>query len=529
MILGATTCTFVGHASAQGPQPPLDGLVVWLDATYTPSLDTDGDKVLAWSDRRGEGQATLGTDAEAPRRIEDAINGKNGVRFDGKSYFQWHQLADRNGPVAAFVVFQRTPEQAGDVKWQRLISSWDGSSSNDTQPPSFFIDTGESGGAVEPTIESTMVGNAKRGDVLIGRNASAPDKEYLQGDIGEVLIYDTPFLVFEQVENVKAYLREKWDIPESGEGDWTLVGPPPTSPTRTSDLLPLSDQENAGNWRPFDALWDEFDGEGLNEQKWWDHNPHWYGRAPARFLPRNVSVSDGQLHLKMRYEPDLEPVQYYPNGLTYETFSSASVVSKIFCRYGYYEVRARAMDSAGSSSFWFYSNVDDANGGSWRTEIDVFELGGKAIGHETNYNMNAHVFETPQRGKDHTSHGGKWVSPYRWADDYHVFGLEWTPDTLNYYVNGVLVRRMPNTHWHSPLRLLFDSETMGNWLGMPEIEDLPSTFSVDYIRAWVNDDTEQNFGEEYPEPAKGYDQPTEITAYLRAYERGQPIKPQLPQ
>ncbi len=32
--------------------------------------------------------------------------------------------------------------------------------------------------------------------------------------------------------------------------------------------------------------------------------------------------------------------------------------------------------------------------------------------------------------------------------------------------------------------LIFDSETMPGWFGMPEDADLPSTFSVDYVRAW---------------------------------------------
>ncbi|MEM1208808.1 MAG: family 16 glycosylhydrolase [Planctomycetota bacterium] len=513
-------------ASESGP--PLDGLAVWLDATHTASVETDGHRVLSWSDRRGVGRADLGAGAQPARLVRGAINGRDAVRLSGDSFFQWPRLADARGPVAAFVVFQRAPEQAGDVRWQRLVSSWDGSSKNDTQPPSFFIDTGKSGEAVEPSIRSAMVSNAERGRVSIGKNDRDGAKEYLEGDIGEVLIYDTPFLVFEQVEAVRAYLREKWDIPEFGNGDWTLVGPLPTQPTRTSDLLPLSDQANAGNWRPFDALWDEFDGGRLDDHKWWDHNPHWYGRAPARFLPRNVAVTDGRLHLTMRYEPDLKPVQYYPNGQTYETFSSASVVSKVFCRYGYYEIRARAMDSAGSSAWWFASKVEDADGGVWRTEIDVFELGGRAIGHETNYNMNAHVFETPTDGKKHTSRGGKWRSPYRWADDFHVFGLMWGPETIEYYVDGVLVRRMPNTGWHAPMRMLFDSETMGNWLGMPEIGDLPSTFSVDYVRAWVNDTTGQDFAGEYPEAGRGYRSPTKITGYLRAFERGQPIKPELP-
>ena len=55
---------------------------------------------------------------------------------------------------------------------------------------------------------------------------------------------------------------------------------------------------------------------------------------------------------------------------------------------------------------------------------------------------------------------------------------------INFYFDGVLVRTGPNTHWHQPLNMNFDSETMPDWFGLPKDEVLPSTFSVDYIRAW---------------------------------------------
>jgi hypothetical protein len=93
------------------------------------------------------------------------------------------------------------------------------------------------------------------------------------------------------------------------------------------------------------------------------------------------------------------------------------------------------------------------------------------------------AFKTPNE-KKHWSVGGVWVAPWRLADDYHVYGLEWTPEEIKYYVDGVVVRTVENTHWHQPLFMIFDSETMPNWFGMPKDEDLPSTYSVEYVRAW---------------------------------------------
>jgi hypothetical protein len=55
-------------------------------------------------------------------------------------------------------------------------------------------------------------------------------------------------------------------------------------------------------------------------------------------------------------------------------------------------------------------------------------------------------------------------------------------------LDGVLVRTVQNTHWHNPLYLIFDSETMPNWYGMPNDADLPSTLSIEYVRAWARED-----------------------------------------
>jgi len=256
---------------------------------------------------------------------------------------------------------------------------------------------------------------------------------------------------------------------------WNRTGPLGETPKHATDAYPLSDQENKSGWAKVEALSDEFDGDNLDLKKWTRGLGWWKGRQPALFSDKNVTVSDGKLHLTMRKEKLPEEVEK----LGYKDYTSACLYSKVRAHYGYYEVKAKPMDSAGSSSFWF--QVEDVPG--WLTEIDVFEIGGKAPGFEHKYNMNLHVFKTPQE-KKHWSVGGVWVAPWRLADDYHVYGLEWTPEEIKYYVDGVVVRTVENTHWQQPLFMIFDSETMPNWFGMPKDEDLPSTYSVEYVRAW---------------------------------------------
>ena len=263
---------------------------------------------------------------------------------------------------------------------------------------------------------------------------------------------------------------------------WNRTGPLGETPKHVTDAYPLSDQENKGGWGKVEALSDEFDGEDLDLKKWTRGLGWWKGRQPALFSDKNVTVSDGKLHLTMRKEKVPEEFEK----LGYKDYTSACLYSKVRAHYGYYEVKAKPMNSGGSSSFWF--QVEDVPG--WRTEIDVFEIGGKAEGFEYKYNMNVHVFRTPTK-KEHWSVGGVWVAPWRLADDYHVYGLEWTPEEIRYYVDGVIVRTVENTHWHQPLFMIFDSETMPKWFGMPDDDDLPSTYSIEYVRAWKRQDERQ--------------------------------------
>jgi beta-glucanase (GH16 family) len=271
---------------------------------------------------------------------------------------------------------------------------------------------------------------------------------------------------------------------KTGEADdeWTLVGPLGEMPKRVTDSLPLSHQSDAGVWVKYEPMSDEFASGSLDPNKWVRNMEWWKGRQPALFKGENVTVEKGQLLLTMRKESI--PAEFRKKG--YHDYTSAAVHSRDRVRYGYFEVKARPMNSGGSSSFWFQQDSAWFQHGStpgWATEIDVFEIGGKAPGHENRYHMNLHVARTPT-GERPPSVGGDWKAPWRLADDFHTYGLEWDQESIKYYVDGVIVRRVRNTYWHQPMYLIFDSETMPNWFGMPQDKDLPSTFHVEYVRAW---------------------------------------------
>jgi len=225
-------------------------------------------------------------------------------------------------------------------------------------------------------------------------------------------------------------------------------------------------------WKPIPELTDEFEGNKLDSHKWHDHNPGWMGRKPGFFSKKNVTVSNGKLHLTAR----VEDLPNLPEG--YHTYTTAAVKSKALVKYGYFEIKCQPMNSKASSAFWFYNAEPEL----W-TEIDVFEIGAGAPGHERTVHMNVYVFRTPTEEK-HWANGDKFQAPFNLADDYHIYALEWDKDEIKWYVDGQVVRTIKNTHWHQPLHMNFDSETMPEWFGLPYKESLPATFSIEYVRSW---------------------------------------------
>jgi beta-glucanase (GH16 family) len=453
-----------------------EGLVLWLDASDVATVvKDDSGRIISWKDKSGQGHDATNINGNSkPALVAGGMNGKPVIRFGGSDYFEVSQIRDTPGKLAIFIVTQRLSSKPSDLEWQRMISSSDGTRDNDNKSPNFNICGLKNGKATpyEPTVVSVFDSGVKISPISIGRNQHTKGN-YFSGDIAEILIFDREFVSEDAIDIVIRYLTSKWNAKSTRTQEgWTLNGDFGPVPTRKNDLYPLSDQDNAGKWTLLETMSDEFNGDKLDASKWWDCNPAWKGRQPGLFLPHNVEVRDGKLRLTMRSEE----VKDAPDG--YHTFTAAAIQSKLRLRYGYYEIRAKPMRSAGSSAFWLYYHDPQDH-----TEIDIFEIGGGAPGFERKDNMNLHVFRTPTETR-HWGTGAAWTSPWDLAGDFHVYGFEWDEKELKYFVDGVLVRRVNNLAWNQPLTVNFDTETMPSWFGLPDAKDLPSTFEIDYFRIW---------------------------------------------
>lgn len=245
-------------------------------------------------------------------------------------------------------------------------------------------------------------------------------------------------------------------------------------------VYPFSDKANEKGWVLRSDLSDEFTGTAIESSKWVTLYPGWNGRFPSWFCSSNVTIENHAANLTMRKEhlPEMEEGYQYTTGV---------IRSLSTFRYGYCEIKAQCMASAGSSAFYL-NNVQ----ADWWTEIDVFEIGGRAPGYEQVIHTNLHEFYHSENVKapyviDETTHT---TDPFsramNWRPDaaFHVYGIEWDRNTIKWYVDGLMIRETPNTKWHQEQYINIDSETMPDWFGLPDEKDLPSTFVIDYVRTW---------------------------------------------
>ncbi len=246
---------------------------------------------------------------------------------------------------------------------------------------------------------------------------------------------------------------------------------------------------------------DEFDSGALDRNKWYDFSPEWHGRKPGYFDRKNVSLHNGMLQLAARELSAME-VSEENKVRGYDRFSTAFVRSRQRLLYGYFEMRFQAMNSSVSSAFWLNDPLDSPakyRPGDYSEEIDIFEVFGKSHEEkdaEHKYFMTLHRFATPyvetKVNFQDTKSGAVHWNPSNFSTEFRTAGFLWNSDTLIWYLDGIKLWEQPNLFYHRPLYVNIDSEVMLEWTGLPKTKELPSIFSVDYIRVWQSPKTIRN-------------------------------------
>lgn len=235
------------------------------------------------------------------------------------------------------------------------------------------------------------------------------------------------------------------------------------------------------------VFFDEFTGDRLDGDRWvtcywWEddgctnlgsENAQWY-------LPSALSVAGGHLRIEATEDPAMGVNGRrfpYTSGIvtTGRLVDDLNVPPRFAFTYGWAEIRARAPAGRGLwSAFWLLPTSHES-----KPEMDVVEI----LGHRPDV-FEAHVHYR-EGGRDR-SRGQDWAGP-DFSDAFHVFGLRWSEDRLEWYVDGI--RRWavddPRLVPREPMYLLLNLAVGGEWPGYPdESTTFPAHLLVDYVRVW---------------------------------------------
>jgi beta-glucanase (GH16 family) len=238
---------------------------------------------------------------------------------------------------------------------------------------------------------------------------------------------------------------------------------------------------------------DDFNGTSLDRTKW-DYAPNWDRQGGSTWMDDMVSVSGGNLHLKLKRDPTLGKGQDWIRAGAVRTRKKNWPYDMIFSNsYGYYEARIKFPVVDGTwGAFWLMcrDNAPSSNAGKDGTEIDIVESIGNARGH---YNAALHWngYGAEHQSVGSIEHGGS--EPVNIYDgEFHVFGLEWAKTEYVFYVDNIKFWRVDGgasfkncgiNQTQNYIKLTVEA-TLAGWAG-----SLPSGFSedemlVDYVRVY---------------------------------------------
>ncbi|MGB5983257.1 MAG: glycoside hydrolase family 16 protein [Nonlabens sp.] len=245
-------------------------------------------------------------------------------------------------------------------------------------------------------------------------------------------------------------------------------------------------QEMAENkWK---LMWsEEFDGDQLDTEIWnrqiepaGRFNEEW-----QRYTDdvKNAYVENGQLVMVAIYKGDYHGMGNY-------TSARLNTAQKKTFKYGKIAARIKLPKGNGIwPAFWTLGNNIDENGGDtpWPFcgEIDILEL----YGSKDDGAIEANIHYANKKGS-HESMGSKTFELEEgiFADDFHVFELEWNEQELIWYVDGKEYARTDITgkefkEFHKEHFLLLNIAVGGKWSGKADDSTgFPQKMYVDWIR-----------------------------------------------
>lgn len=218
------------------------------------------------------------------------------------------------------------------------------------------------------------------------------------------------------------------------------------------------------------SIWSYDIGNGVNG--WGNNELQYYTDRPE-----NISVQNGILIVTARKEDF--------NG---SSFTSAKIKTegKFEQAYGRFEARIKLPTGQGIwPAFWLLGNNCEQAVWPQCGEIDIMEYRGQdptivhGSVHGPGYSGATPITKSYQLEND------------RFDNGFHVFGVEWAPDYINYYVDDVLYNQITPSdvtgEWvlDHPFYIIINLAVGGDFVGAPNNDTVfPQNMLIDYVRVY---------------------------------------------
>ncbi len=172
-------------------------------------------------------------------------------------------------------------------------------------------------------------------------------------------------------------------------------------------------------------------------------------------------------------------------------YTSARLLTQNHFQFTYGRVEARIKIPRGQGlwpAFWMVGANVDQVGWPENGEIDIMENVGKEP-----MTIHGTMHGPGYSGKNGI--GSPFMIEQAFADDFHIFSVDWEPDAVRWYVDGTLYQTItPNdvhgNEWvfNHDFFLLLNVAVGGTWPGNPDnTSAFPQTMLVDYVRVYRAD------------------------------------------
>ena len=243
----------------------------------------------------------------------------------------------------------------------------------------------------------------------------------------------------------------------------------------------------------WEVVWeDNFEGSTLSSENWsyqtgngsayglpsgWGNNERQYYTN----LSSNLVVSDGTLKIIAR-DQSLGGADY--------TSARIRTLNKQEFLYGRFEARMKLPSTPGIwPAFWMLPTDSPYGGWASSGEIDILESVNYAdrmygtLHFGANWPQNQSAGPRLQDGRD-------------FSDEFHVYSVDWDPDSFTWSIDGVPFGTLTSSQWYSanapanprapfdsPFHILLNVAVGGDFPGNPNgASSFPQTLEVDYVR-----------------------------------------------